>query len=184
MGKSATVLGQDYGLTAQEMNFVLKEEGFLDGEPGNYTVTEKGEKFAEEQYHSRGTGGYSFYNPAWTTRTWDDGIVDELDITKDRKREIRQAISIAKHKTNKLEDEGLAMGSDIYSYEVSDTTDANNDALVQAVGALLIAASAYGIYKATPYIKNWWRDKAVPNLKKMKNKVTGKEEKIEEETEN
>jgi len=31
----------------------MKEEGFLDGEPGNYTVTEKGEKYAEEQNHSR-----------------------------------------------------------------------------------------------------------------------------------
>lgn len=182
MRKSARVLGQDYGLTAQEMNFVLKEEGFLDGEPGNYTVTEKGEKFAEDQDHSSGTGGYSFYNRAWTTRTWDDGIVDELDITKDRKKDIRQAIAIAKQETNELEDDGLAIGSDIYSYEDSDTTDANIDALVQAV-TLLMAASAYGIYRATPYIRNWWRDKAVPSPKKMKNKVTGKEEKIEEVTE-
>jgi len=43
MSKSATALGQEYGLTAREMNFVLREEGFLGGEPGNYTVTEKGE---------------------------------------------------------------------------------------------------------------------------------------------
>ena len=89
MRKSAIVLGQEYGLTAQEMNFVLKEEGFLDGETGSYTVTEKGEKYAEEQDHSRGTGGYSWYNKAWTTRTWDDEITDELDITEDRKKEPR-----------------------------------------------------------------------------------------------
>lgn len=107
-----------------------------------------------------------------------DGIADERDITENRKNETRQAISIAKQKTNKLKGEDLAVESDIYSYEDTDTTDANNDALVQAVSGLLIAASAYGIYKATPYIKNWWHDKAVPSLKKMKNKFTAKEEKI------
>lgn len=171
MRKSARVLGQEYGLTAQEMNFVLKEEGFLDGDPGNYAVTEKGEKYAEEQYHSRGTGGYSWYNRAWTTRTWDDGITDELDITEDRKKEIRQAISIAKQKINESEDEGIVIERDSRSNENADTTDADNDALVVAVSALLVAVSAYEIYKATPYIKRWWTDKAVPNLKKMKNRV-------------
>jgi len=66
MRKSARILGQEYGLTAQEMNFVLKEEGFLDGEPGNYTVSEKGKKYSEEQDHHRGTGGYAYYNRNWT----------------------------------------------------------------------------------------------------------------------
>ena len=42
MKKSARILGQEFGLTAQEMNFVLKEEGYLEGEPGNYTVAEIG----------------------------------------------------------------------------------------------------------------------------------------------
>ena len=46
--KSARIMGQDYGLTAQEMNFVLKEEGYLDGEPGSYSVTEKGSSYAVE----------------------------------------------------------------------------------------------------------------------------------------
>jgi hypothetical protein len=78
MRKSARILGQEFGLTSQEMNFVLKEEGYLDGEPGNYFITEKGEKYAEEQDYHRGTGGYAHYNRYWTTRTWDDGITDGL----------------------------------------------------------------------------------------------------------
>lgn len=182
MGKSARALGQEYGLTAQEMNFILKEEGYLDGEPGNYSVTEKGAKYEEEQDHSRGTGGYSWYNRAWTTRTWDDGIADELDITEDRKKEIRQAISIAKQKATESEDEGSAFEPDYISNEDTETKDVKNDALVLAVGVLLVAVSAYGIYKAAPYIKRWWNDKAVPSLKKMKNKVTGKEGKMDEKT--
>lgn len=162
MRKSARVLGQKYGLTAQEMNFVLKEEGFLNGEPGNYTVTEKGEKYAAEQDHSRGTGGYSWYNRAWTTRTWDDGITDELDITEDRKKEIQQAISIAKQKINDSEDESIAIEYDSYSYEDTNTTDANNDALVEAVSEILVLVTTYGIYKASPYAKRCGMIKPCP----------------------
>lgn len=185
MRKSARVLGQEYGLTAQEMNFVLKEEGYLDGEPGNYFVTEKGEKYAKEQDHHRGTGGYAHYNRYWTTRTWDDGIVDELDITAERKREIREAISLAKQKLNKSEDNNLAGDYNSYGNEyvgVADDNDSEDD-LDAAVGVLLLAASAYGVYKVAPHVKRWWNDKAVPGLKKMKNKIAGKEEKTDEEPE-
>lgn len=187
MRKSARVLGQEYGLTAQEMNFVLKEEGYLDGEPGNYLVTEKGEKYAKEQDHHRGTGGYAHYNRYWTTRTWDDGIASELDITAERKKEIREAISLAKQNLNKSEDNNSA--DDYNSYEngseyvgVADDND-DMDALVAAVGVLLLAASAYGVNKAAPHIKRWWNVSAVPGLKKMKNKIAGKEEKMDEEPE-
>ena len=54
--KSARIMGQDYGLTAQEMNFVLKEKGYLDGEPGSYSVTEKGSSYAVEERPSSGNG--------------------------------------------------------------------------------------------------------------------------------
>ncbi len=119
------------------------------------------------------------YNHQWEMNL--DGIADERNITENRKKEIRPAISIARQETNKVEGEDSTIESDIYSYEDSDTTNTNNDALVQAVSELLseliIAASAYGIYKATPYIRNWWHDKAAPSLKKMKNRFTDKEEK-------
>jgi hypothetical protein len=184
MEKSARILGEDYGLTAQEMNFILKEEGYLEGEAGNYVVTEKGAKFAGE-----GKTSYGYINGNWSTRTWNDEIVDNLDITNDRKREIRQAILIAKQNTNELKDHSAAIEGDSYSNEDTDSINVN-EALVKAVGAILIVASVYGIYKATPYIKDWWGDKALPSLekwrdkaarslKKMKNKITGKEEETE-----
>jgi hypothetical protein len=59
------------------MNSVLKEDGFLDIEPGNNAVSEKGETFAIEN-HQRGTGGYSCYNRYWSTRNWDDEIKNEM----------------------------------------------------------------------------------------------------------
>ena len=135
------------------MNFLLKEEGFLDGEPGNYTITEKGKKFAEEHNHHRGTGGYSHYNRYWTTITWDDGIANELIITEDRKKEIRRAISIRKQKTNELENKGLTIECDSFSNEDADTTDANNDALVEAGSALLTAVLAWGFNKVNSHFK-------------------------------
>lgn len=39
MTLSAKRLGEICGLTAEEMNVLLKEEGFLSGEPGNYYPT-------------------------------------------------------------------------------------------------------------------------------------------------
>ena len=45
MTLSAKRLGEICGLTAEEMNVLLKEEGFLSGEPGNYYPTEKGKLF-------------------------------------------------------------------------------------------------------------------------------------------
>ena len=169
MRKSARGLGQKYGLTAAEVNFILKESGFLEGEPGNYTITERGAEYAEEQDHHRGVGGYSWYNKSWTTRTWNEEILDELDITNDRKMEIRQAITIAGAKTTMPEDCLPQEYGDCY-YQL-DTEEVDDEALVAAIGALLLMVSAYGVYKAAPRIKQWWRNKAVPNLKNMKNRI-------------
>lgn len=104
-----------------------------------------------------------------------DGIANERNTIKNRKKKARQAISIAKQKPDKVED--LAIESDIYSSEDVDTKDPNHEALVEAISALLAAAAVYGINKATPQIKRWWSEKVMPSLMKMKNKVTGKTEK-------
>ncbi|WP_406326627.1 hypothetical protein OG784_26990 [Streptomyces sp. NBC_01617] len=153
------------------MNFLLKEEGFLDGEPGSYTVTEKGEKYADEQYHSRGTGGYSQYNKAWETRTWDEEIASELDITNERKREVRQAISAAKQRKSESGDEEAAIDCDSFGDDDADKVDGDGNTRAVAVGVLLFAASAYGVYKAVPYIGKFVNDKVVPGLKNMKDRV-------------
>lgn len=176
--KSARVLGQEVGLTPSEMNFLLKEEGFLDGEPQNYTVTEKGKDYAEDNYNG---SSYGYSNQGWPTRTWDDRILDELDITEGRKKEIRQAYSIAKQNKYKSEDDDISNEWDNCSNEDSDSTDSNNDTLV--LKNLLIAAGliglGFGIYKAIPYIKCRWNDKVIPYLKNMNNNFTDNAEKID-----
>jgi hypothetical protein len=78
MGKSARVLGFEFGRTAREMNELFKQHGYLEGEPGAYGLTDKGSQYAEEQYQSRGTGGYAHYNRSWETRTWNDATIAAL----------------------------------------------------------------------------------------------------------
>lgn len=81
MQVSARILGQDYGLTAEEMNRVLVKLGFLKGSPGDYSLTEKAMQYAVEKDFHRGTGGYSCYNRYWTTRTFDNSIKEVLDVS-------------------------------------------------------------------------------------------------------
>ena len=93
MSKSATALGHIYGVTGQVMNVILKELGYLEGDPGAYGVTEKGVKYAFEKDHHRGPGGYSWYNRDWTTRSWADDIVDHLHVTDDLKHKAQETVS-------------------------------------------------------------------------------------------
>lgn len=162
------------------MNSILKEEGYLEGEPGNYTITEKGKKYAYEQNHHCDTGGYLSYNRYWTTRTWDDEITAGLDITDDRKTELRQAISFAKQKPNGLDKIDFLAdynSSDEYIYEMEVNND--DEILIAGVNLLLLAASIYGVCKVDPYISCWWNDKAMPSLKRMTRNVSFKEEKVD-----
>lgn len=93
MQMSATKLGRFYGLTGEEMNRILFKQGFLDGIPSDYTITEKGAQYATEYYHPRGNGGYSRYNVGWTTVLYDDSITEELNITDEDIEEVRTELS-------------------------------------------------------------------------------------------
>ena len=88
MTLSAKRLGERCGLTAEEMNILLKEEGFLSGEPGNYYPTEKGKLFVIEKGDDNGYGGYAFRG--WNWFEWDERILEELDTSVEHKRYIRE----------------------------------------------------------------------------------------------
>ena len=93
MQMSASVLGKEFGLTGQEMNRVFVKYGFLEGEPGNYTPTEKAKEFLVERDNHRGNGGYSWYNRNWTTRTFDDSILNVIDIDDELIEEVRSELT-------------------------------------------------------------------------------------------
>jgi biotin operon repressor len=74
--KSAKQLGEVLGLSSQKVNILLKEKGFLIGEPNNYTVTKKGKKYSEERLKDNGYGGYAARS--WGFIMWDEAILQEL----------------------------------------------------------------------------------------------------------
>lgn len=91
MGLSASRLGQRIGLTAEQMNVLLLEEGFLKGEPGNYQVTEKGKPYVYENGADNGYGGYAFRG--WNWYEWDESILEQLNLDSKRLQEIREHTS-------------------------------------------------------------------------------------------
>ena len=78
MGMSATVIGKALNKTGREMNELLVDLGYLEGSPGDFSLTDKGKEYGSETEHHRGNGGYAHYNRVWETRTWDERIVTAL----------------------------------------------------------------------------------------------------------
>lgn len=85
---SARDLGYRLHLTAQETNVLLKEEGFLEGEPGNYSATPKAEPYVSRKDWHNGYGGYAARGNS--TNIWNKSIMRQLDTSKERLDQIRQ----------------------------------------------------------------------------------------------
>ena len=130
MGKSARQLGRELGLTAEETNVLLKEEGLLDGEPGDYYVTSKGEEHATEVGRHRGPGGSPWYNRSWTERYWDDDILDDIEITEEKKQNARDIVSERKRQQReerkKAEEEAERIFQESYN-EADEFADSNDE---------------------------------------------------------
>lgn len=99
MELSATRLGDRIGLNGQEMNMLLKKEGFLAGEPGNYSITEKGLSFVKEKGWDNGYGGYAARG--YNYNTYNESILECIDISPERIKEIRDIVS--KQRIEKIE---------------------------------------------------------------------------------
>lgn len=76
MSMSATMIGKVLGRTTKEVYLLLKDQGFLDGEPGNWILTELGKQFGEQRQKDNGEGGYA--KRAWGILVWDEKIVNKL----------------------------------------------------------------------------------------------------------
>ena len=176
MQVSARILGQDYGLTAQEMNRVLAKLGFLTGSPGDYSPTAKALQYAVEKDFHRGTGGYACYNRYWTTRTFDDSIKDVLDVTPELIREVRSELTaeraaryalqaaerakanqafLDKVAAEKAAKEAAAKAAEEAAKHIEDLKKAGKIGLVLAG----VVGTGYGLYKGVPKVKKWWKDR-------------------------
>jgi hypothetical protein len=159
VGKSARTLGREVGKTAQEVNSLLKEHGYLYGEPGAYGLTEKGGQYAQEQDHHRGTGGYAHYNRDWTTRTWNDETAASLAA------DIEAARSQPSHEVMGEQDDGdiLADYGDDLSLEADrDDTKAK----------LLYIGAVFGAVYVAPRLRPFWERRVRPAARRLRDKLS------------
>lgn len=165
MRMSARLLGLMIGLTAQEMNRLLEAQGFLAGSPGVYSVTEKGAPFALEKLESRGTGGYLHYNPSWTTRSWNEEILDVLDLSDGQLRAARDAVASARRAAAVARRALSESAAEV----VRDVRSSRGSASPRFEGwagkALGTTAAVAGLAIAIPVSGYLWKQKAMPAIR-------------------
>ena len=187
MQVSARILGRDYGLNSQEMNRVLAKEGILKGQPGNYSLTEKGMNFAKEHDFHRGTGGYSHYNRYWETRTFDDSIKKLLNVTPELKEEVRseiaaeraaryaaQAAARAQADAEFLANQAKKKAAELAAEEAEEFMRKCKKAEIAGLIIIGVVGIGYGVYKIAPKAKKWWKARKEHNegaLDRMEGKI-------------
>ncbi|MFE6548225.1 hypothetical protein ACFVHS_07450 [Streptomyces sp. NPDC057746] len=158
MGKSARVLGWEFGRTAREMNELLKNHGYLYGNPGAYGLTEKGKQYAEEQYHSRGTGGYAQYNRSWETRTWSAETAAALKADMEANP---GGFDAGDSPTE--EEEALGYKPFVDYGGSGDDGDPQPSWKELAIGGAIV-----GALLISPHVKPFWNNKVKPAAKKLR----------------
>lgn len=165
MQVSARILGQEYGLTGEEMNRLLFKQGILTGEPGSYDLTSKGLQYAVSKDFHRGTGGYSHYNRYWTTRTYDESIKNILNFSSEVIAEVKKEVADAR--TLRYASQKAARAKEaakkvekIAEEEVTKQAF-KRIARYKRIGKVGLVISGtvvtgYCIYKVTPKVKKWW----------------------------
>lgn len=77
MRMSAGMIGKKLGMTVKEVYLLLKVKGFLDGEEGNWSLTELGKQVGGQvKQKDKGEGG--FCRRIWSVLSWDEKVVNKL----------------------------------------------------------------------------------------------------------
>ncbi|WP_433020572.1 hypothetical protein [Kribbella sp. CA-294648] len=147
------------------MNQLLKDHGYLYGEPGAYRLTEKGQQYGEEQYHSRGTGGYAHYNRNWETRTWSDETAAAL--TADM-----EASPVGIHAgPEKIQ----AVEYVPFDGDGDDGDDGGDDEPQLGWTEIGISAAMIGALLVAPRVKPFWDSKVKPAAKELRERLAKQE---------
>ena len=154
MSLSARRIGQLIGLTAEQVNYLLKREGFLEGEPDNYSPTEKGKAYSILKSKDNGYGGYAARG--WEWLEWDESILPLLPITDEQKNEIRVAVAEQRRtRRKKREKEAEEYWNRVNAQEENEPRSNNNNASLEKGkigGFLAFALLVIGII--IKYLKN------------------------------
>jgi hypothetical protein len=159
MKKSARILGQEFGKNAQEMNKLFNEYGYLEGKPGAWKVTEKGEQYAEERPRSNGHGGWAARS--WEERVWDESVVDALKKNMAESPELQdEVVDDSVEDTSYVEFE-----DDSSSPEGKEEYGSNFKAMLG--GVFLV----YSVFKQLkPYAKPIYNNRIKPAAQQMRDK--------------
>ena len=180
MRKSARYLGRDVGLNAEEMNVWLKEEGYLEGEPGDYRVTEKGRPYATQRHWETGSPNHAGY----VSTSWKEEILNEIGpLSPERRRELSDSVAANRAEKKRQREEWeaslAANGDDSLDDGQRDGNDASdsNGGKVAAAAITVIAVSFLAVkaaQAAKPHVEKWWRETARPKIVKTKKNVMAK----------
>lgn len=180
MRKSARYLGRDVGLNAEEVNVWLKEEGYLEGEPGDYRVTEKGRPYATQRHWETGRPNHAGY----VSTSWKEEILNEIGpLSPERRRELSDSVAANRAEKKRQREEWeaslAANGDDSLDDGQRDGNDASdsNGGKVAAAAITVIAVSflaVKGAQAAKPHVEKWWRETARPKIVKTKKNVMAK----------
>jgi hypothetical protein len=181
MGKSTAGLGRELGLNSQETNILLRDEGYLEGEPGDWRLTDKGREHAEQQHWDVPSSMHAGY---LTTR-WGDEVLEDIGtVSPERKRQIDDEISARRAEQRRqreerqaeLEDRGNDNVDDDYSYRQSSEEDPIEGKTAGAIVAVIAGGIllAKGVKWAKPRVEKWWKEAARPKLIATKEKAVAK----------
>lgn len=153
---SARLLGHRLGLTAMEVNLLLRDGGILDGEPGAYGLTDKGREYAGERYVE--TGPRSGYD----LTTYDPRIIDDLDTSRNRLQQVRaEASAIRRERAEIRKANAVDLWPTSPANPDNQNTVSSEGVDPRVVVAVIVAAgaAAYGIWKAAPRVRKMWKDR-------------------------
>lgn len=181
MGRSTAALGRDLGLNSQEMNILLRDKGYLEGEPGDWKLTDKGREHAKQQHWDVPSSGHAGY----VTTRWDDSVREDIgEVSPECKRQIDDEISARRAEQHRqrqerqtaLDNNGDDDSEDGYSYDRY-----GEDAVIDGKAAgVAIAVLAIGFLGAKfakwakPRVEKWWDETAQPKLSVTKEKLAAR----------
>lgn len=163
VGKSARIIGrEEFGLSARDMNVLLKKHGYLYGKPGAYGLTEKGKRFGEEQFHDNGYGGYAYRS--WETTTWNEDLPAALrsDIEFNPEGVVAE---------DALADQ-VVQDDDDHDYPYSDERDSRE---LSAWEAAVIGGVLLGGFLAWRFGPALWRNHIKPTAMGVRDKLAKKD---------
>jgi hypothetical protein len=166
---SARDIGKQIGATDVEVNFLLKDQGFLHGGPGAYGLTPKGMEFGIQQSHDNGYGGYAYRQ--WETTHFAPSVIEALDSSPERLAKAHEDVLARKHALGAERKVAQAQAEARFqAFQASKEADNAEQELdpqkvvLVIAGIVLIAGVSYGVYRGVQWHKRKRAAKTDPGV--------------------